>query len=33
MPLVEKIALADVNLDNSTNTIDLQQQIDWYLAN
>ena len=28
MPLVDKIALADVHLDNSTNIIDLECQID-----
>jgi dephospho-CoA kinase len=28
MPLTEKIALADVNLDNSTNIADLERQID-----
>jgi dephospho-CoA kinase len=28
MPLVDKIALADVNLDNSTNLENLEQQID-----
>jgi dephospho-CoA kinase len=28
MPLVDKIALADVNLDNSTNITDLERQID-----
>jgi dephospho-CoA kinase len=28
MPLADKIALADVTLDNSTNIIDLQRQID-----
>jgi dephospho-CoA kinase len=28
MPLADKIALADVNLDNSTNITDLERQID-----
>jgi dephospho-CoA kinase len=32
MPLADKIALADVNLDNSTNITDLERQIDRYLA-
>jgi dephospho-CoA kinase len=28
MPLADKIALADANLDNSTNISDLEHQID-----
>ena len=33
MSLVDKIALADVNLDNSTNTEDLERQIDLHFKN
>ena len=33
MSLVDKIALADVNLDNSTNIEDLECQIDLYFKN
>jgi dephospho-CoA kinase len=32
MPLVDKIALADVNLDNSTTITDLERQIDSKIA-
>ncbi|AFY93352.1 dephospho-CoA kinase [Chamaesiphon minutus] len=33
MPLAEKMALADVNLDNSTNITDLERQIDLKISN
>jgi dephospho-CoA kinase len=33
MPLADKIALADVNLDNSTNITDLERQIDLNISN
>ncbi|PSB55664.1 dephospho-CoA kinase [Chamaesiphon polymorphus] len=33
MPLADKIALADVNLDNSTNITDLERQIDLKISN
>ena len=32
MPLADKIALADINLDNSTNITDLERQIDKQLS-
>jgi dephospho-CoA kinase len=33
MPLTDKIALADVNLDNSTNITDLERQVDLKISN